>query len=104
MVKLKVGGYLIESDSMQFIVKESRIAGTGDDVKEENRGKEYWTNPKYIVKFCDVIKYITDQVLRTNDDMDEILDRLEQINLSISALEKYPVIYIKTEKEKFENE
>lgn len=91
-MKLQISGYLIESDSMQFIVKEKRIAKDG-----ENKGKEYWTNNKYMVKFCDVLKYITDQVLRINDDMSVILDKLEQINNEIAKLEKYPVIFIKEE-------
>lgn len=103
-MKLQVGEFLIESDSLQFIIKERKVYGTGEDVKTENRGKEYYTNPKYVVKFCDVLKYITDQVLRTNEDMDVILDKLELINKSIKELEKYPVICIKEEKENVENE
>jgi hypothetical protein len=93
-MKLQVGEFLIESDSLQFVVKERRIAQEG-----KNKGEEYYTNPKYIVRFVDVIKYITDQILRTNDDMNEILNKLKQINLSISALERYPIIYIKPERE-----
>ncbi|MDV3426708.1 MAG: hypothetical protein LIR50_05895 [Bacillota bacterium] len=98
-MKLLIGEYLIESDNLQFVVKEKRIAQDG-----KNKGEEYWTNPKYMVKFCDVLKYVTDQVLRTNDDMSVILDKLELINESIKTLQRYPVIYIKTEKENKDNE
>lgn len=93
-MKINIGEYLIESDSLQFVVKERKVKQDG-----EKKGEEYWTNPKYIVKFCDVLRYITEQILRTNDDMDIILDKLEQINQAIGELKNYPVIYIRSEKE-----
>lgn len=96
-MKLKVGEFLIESDNLQFVVKQKSTVKEGHFTKEENIGKEVYKPVAYCVKFCEVLKYITDQVLRTNDDIGTILDKLEQINLSIAALERKPVIYIKEE-------
>lgn len=96
-MNIKIGDYQIESDSLQFIVKERRIAQEG-----KNKGEEYWTNPKYIVDFKDVLRYIPQQVLRANDDISIIMDKLSQIQADIQALERKPVIYIKNEKEEKE--
>lgn len=98
-MKINIGNYMIESDSLQFIVKERKIKQDGD-----NKGEEYWTNPKYIVKFEDVLKYIPQQVLRSNEDVSIIMDKLNEIQAAIQSLEYKPVIYIKNEKEKGESE
>jgi hypothetical protein len=83
---------------MQFVVKERRIAQEG-----KNKGEEYWTSPKYIVNFKDVLKYVPEQVLRSNDDISTIIDKLNQIEADIKAIENKPVIYVKPEKEEKEN-
>lgn len=97
-MKIKIGDYLIESDSMQFVVKERRIAQEG-----KNKGEEYWTSPKYIVKFSDVLRYIPEQVLRTNDDIGEIRRQLDEIHDSIIYLDSLPVIYVRPEKQDKKN-
>lgn len=94
-MNIKIGEYQIESDSMQFVVKERRVAQDG-----KNKGEEYWTNPKYIVAFEDVLKYIPQQVLRANDDINIIMDKLNEIQGDIQTLEYKPVIFIKEEKKK----
>lgn len=91
-MNIKVGNYLIESDSLQFIVKEKKIKQDG-----EKKGEEYFVNKGYCCKFEDVLKFVCDEVLRSNDDISLILDKLTQIQADIQALEYKPVIYIKPE-------
>jgi hypothetical protein len=103
-MKLQIGNYLIESDSLQFIVKEKGKVQESRFTKAENVGKEKEKAIAYLTKFEDALKFIPQEVLRTNDDISIIMDKLSQIQRDIQALDKKPVIIIKTEKENKENE
>ncbi|EKQ56286.1 MULTISPECIES: hypothetical protein [unclassified Clostridium] len=89
-MKINIGDYLIESDSMQFIVKEKKIVQDG-----ENKGKEYWVNAAYCCKFDEALRFIPNEVLRANDDIDIIMDKFKQIQADIKAIANMPAIEIK---------
>lgn len=90
-MNIKIGEYQIESDSLQFIVKERKIKQDG-----EKKGEEYFVNKAYCCKFEDVLKFVCDDVLRSNDDISIIMDKLTQIQADIQALEYKPVVIINT--------
>lgn len=102
-MKLQIGDYLIESDSLQFIVKEKGTVQEGRFTKEENIGKEKETTIAYCTRFEDALKFVPQSILKGNDDISIILDKLSQIQADIKAIEKKPAIYIKPEKEEKEN-
>lgn len=89
-MKINIGDYLIESDSMQFIVKEKKIVQEG-----ENKGKEYWVNAAYCCKFDEALRFIPNEVLKSNDDINIITSKLNQIHEGIKAITYMPTIEIK---------
>lgn len=86
-MKINIGEYLIESDSMQFIVKEKKIVQDG-----VNRGNAYYIAIAYCCKFDEVLRFIPNEVLRTNDDISTIIDKLNQIQADIRAIKEIPQI------------
>jgi hypothetical protein len=102
-MKINIGEYTIESDSLQFIVKEKGIVQESRLTKAENVGKEKEKVVAYCTRFEDALKFIPQQVLKTNDDIVIILEKLNQIQGDIKAITKYPVIEVKAEKEEKEN-
>lgn len=103
-MKLQIGDYLIEADSLQFIVKEKGVIQESRFTKAENVGKEKEKAIAYCTRFEDALKFIPQEVLRTNNDIFIITHKLNQIQADIKALEHKPVIIIKQEKENKENE
>jgi len=96
-MELTIGDYKIESDSQQFIVKSKRIIQESEN--EENIGKAAWTPKAYCVKIGEALRWIPQETLRTNDDINAIIEKLEQISVDIKALEELPVIEIKNNEE-----
>lgn len=103
-MELTIGDFKIESDSQQFVVKSKRIIQNSD--KEEKNGEEAWTPKAYCVKFDEALRWIPQEVLRTNNDIIIIKDKLDRIQADIKALEYLPIIVanVKDEKEGQENE
>lgn len=93
-MQIKIGEYLITSDSMQFIVKEIGIVQEGRFTKAENVGKEKETVKAYCTKFEEALRFIPQEVLRVNDDTNIIMDKLNQIKADIEQITEYPVIKI----------
>lgn len=102
-MKINIGEYTIESDNLQFIVKEKGIVQESKFTKAENVGKEKEKVVAYCTKFEDALKFIPQQVLKTNDDISVVMNMLRQIKADIKAITEYPVIVVKAEKEEKEN-
>ena len=96
---IKIGDYQITSDSFQFVVNKIGTVQEGRLTKTENVGKETLKPVAYCTKFEDVLKYIPQDILRTNEDINIIMDKLNEIQGYIQSLEAYPVIFIKEEDE-----
>ena len=83
-MKINIGDYLIETDERQFkakkTVEESRFT------KEENIGKEYYQPIAYCTTFNSALKFVPQQVLKSNDDITVIKDKLGQIEADIKAI------------------
>ena len=103
-MKINIGDYQITSDNVQFIVNKKNIVKEGVFTKEENIGKEVYKPIAYCGKFEDALKFIPNDMLKTNDDIVIIKDKLDQIQEDIKAITEYPVIVVKAEKEEKEIE
>ena len=82
-MNIKIGDYQIVADERQFVVKVSKKV---TDKESENYGKDYIQNVAYCTSFDSALRFIPQQVLRSNDDITVIKDKLEQIQADIKAL------------------
>jgi len=96
-MNIKIGDYQITSDSMQFIVNKISIVQESRLTKAENVGNETSKVIAYCGKFAEALRFIPQDILKTNEDILIIEEKLDQIRADIKALEAYPVIFIKEE-------
>lgn len=85
-MNIKIGDYLIASDERQFIVKAIKVKEAGAKTKDEHIGDEYYQPLGYFTKFNSALRFIPQQVLRSNDDITVIKEKLEQIQADIKVL------------------
>lgn len=97
-MKIDIGDYLIESDSLQFVVSRKSIVQEGKFTKAENIGKETFKPIAYAVKFEEILRYIPQDTIRNNEDINIIKEKLDLIRANIEAITEYPTIFIKEEK------
>jgi hypothetical protein len=102
-MKISIGEYLITTDERQFIVSKKSIVQESRLTKAENVGNEIIKTVAYCTKFEDTLRFIPQHVLKTNDDIVIIKDKLNQIHEDIKAITEYPIIVAKAEKEEKEN-
>lgn len=85
---LNLGEYKIETDEYQYIlykkgyVKESRFT------KPENVGKEKWTVIGYFTTLEYALKLVPQDIIRTNDDIFIIMEKLKQIEAIIKEIKE----------------
>ena len=84
-MKINIGDYLIETDERQFVVK---INKTVTDKESENYGQQYAQNLACCTTLNSALKFIPQQVLRSNDEISIIMNKLKQIKADIEALPK----------------
>lgn len=85
-MKLNIGDYLIETDERQFIVKAKKTVEESRFTKEENIGKEYYQPIAYCTSLHSALKFVPQQVLKSNADIIVIKEKLEQIEADIKAI------------------
>lgn len=85
-MKINIGDYLIETDERQFTVKAKKVVEESRLTKEENIGKEYWQPVAYCTTFDSALKFVPQQVLRGNNEIVVIKEKLMQIQADIKAL------------------
>ena len=103
-MRVEISNYIIETDSLQFILKKKGIVQEGRLTKAENIGKEKETTLGYYTKFEQALSAIPQEILKSNDDIVIIKDKLDQIKADIKQIKEYPVIVVKEEKETKEDE
>ncbi|CAI3542874.1 hypothetical protein CNEO3_1600008 [Clostridium neonatale] len=84
-MKINIGDYLIETDERQFVVK---INKTVTDKESKNYGQPYVQNLAYCTTLNSALKFIPQQVLRSNNKISIIMDKLKQIEVDIDSLPK----------------
>ncbi len=97
-MNIKVGDYQVTSDNMQFVVSRKSIIKDGTFTNSENIGKETSKVIGYMEKFDQALKFIPNDVIKDNDDINIIMDKLNAIQTDIQAIKEYPIIFIKEEK------
>lgn len=80
-MKLKIGDYYIETDERQFKVRY--YVGIDKD------GADKYKTIAYCTSINSALKFIPQQAIRENDDINVIMDKLKQIELDIKALDEY---------------
>jgi len=78
--------YKIITDDMQFVVQKMNIIQKGKTTKDENVGKENWTNIGYFPKLNQSIQFVSKHILLTNDDLSTIIDKLNNIELQLKGM------------------
>lgn len=98
-MNIKIGDYQITSDSYQFIVNKIGTVQESRLTNPENIGKETSKPIAYCTEFDEVLRYIPNDILRVNDDINIIMEKLTEVQKEINRLEFRPVIEVKIEKE-----
>ena len=96
-MRVEISNYIIETDSLQFVLKEKGIVQEGRLTKAENVGKEKETTLGDYTKFEQALSAIPQEVLKGNDDIVIIKDKLSEIKADINQIKEYPVIVVKEE-------
>ena len=87
-MKINIGDYLIETDERQFIVKAKKRVEESRFTKEENIGKEIYKPIAYCTSFNSALKFVPQDILKCNNEISIIMDKLKQIEADINALPK----------------
>ena len=98
-MNIQIGDYQITSDSMQFVVNKKNIVQAGVFTKVENIGNETFKPVAYCVEFEQALKYIPNDMIKTNEEVNTLMDKLNAIQEDIQEVKEYPVIFIKEENE-----
>lgn len=85
-MEINIGDYQITTDSLQFVIKEKTIVKESRFTKAENVGKEFYKPVAYCTTFDSALKFIPQQVIRSNNDLSIIIGKLEQIEEIIKVI------------------
>lgn len=85
-MKTTIGKFIIETDSRQYVVYERCIVNVGATSKEENIGNEYNNPIGYFNTLKSAYKFIGERTVKTNDDIETILNKLQEIINAIKEL------------------
>lgn len=80
-MKLKIGDYYIETDERQFKVKS--YMGIDKD------GADKYKTIAYCTSLNSALKFIPQQAIRDNKDINIVIDKLKQIEAGIKAVDEY---------------
>ena len=83
-MKLNIGAYRIESDNVCFIL--SKVGKIEKSEKPENIGKEKLTTIGYYSSLNQLISGLANHTVLTTDSLDEIMDKLDELQKSIDRV------------------
>lgn len=78
-MKLKIGDYYIETDERQFKVKSY--------LGVDKEGVDKYKTIAYCTSLNSALKFITQQAIRDNEDINIVIDKLKQIELDIQTID-----------------
>ena len=78
-MKIKLGDYFIETDERQYKVK--KYLG-----KDKDGEKDLYKTLAYCTTLAGALKFMPEQVIRDNEDINIIKDKLTQIEQEIKAM------------------
>ncbi len=80
-MKIQIADYIIETDSRQFKVKDTNI-----EIKVKDSYEVTYKTIGYFTKFKDVIKFIANRVTIDNDDIKEVIKKLNIIEEKVDNI------------------
>ena len=80
-MKIQIVDYIIETDSRQFKVKDTNI-----EVKIKDSDEVTYKTIGYFTKFKDAIKFIANRVAIDNDDIKEVINKLNIIEEKVDNI------------------
>lgn len=80
-MKIKIDDYFIETDERQYKVKKYLC-------KDKDGKKDLYKTLAYCTTLSGALKFIPEQVIRDNEDINIIKDKLTQIEQEIKSIEK----------------
>lgn len=80
-MKIKLGDYFIETDERQFKVKTYQC--------KDKDGNDTYKTIAYCTTLSTALKFISQKVIRDNDDISVVIDKLTQIERDIKAIDEY---------------
>jgi len=102
-MEINIGEYQIITDTLQFIVNKKTTIKESKFTKAENVGKEIYKPIAYATSLQSALKFIPQDVLRGNNEILVIKEKLEQIEEIIKAIpqpiEIEKIVYKKNEGE-----
>ena len=87
-LEVNIGEYKVTADERQFIVNKKSVIKEGRFTKSGNVGKEIYKPMAYATNFESALKFIPQDVLKTNKSITAALKKLRQIQADIKALPK----------------
>jgi len=87
-MKLDLGEFQVSTDSMQYIVSKKKTIKESRLTKKENIGKETLETVGYYSTLKGALKGIGNQIMLDNDNLQDILNKLAELNKSIDAMTK----------------
>ena len=79
-MKIKLGDYFIETDERQFKVKKY--------IGKDKDNKDLYKTYAYCTTLTGALKFIPQQVIRDNEDINIIKDKLVKIEQEIKAIKE----------------
>lgn len=87
-MRLDLGKYVIETDEVQFVVKEKKVVQPGKLTKEENIGKEIEKDIAYCSSFENALKFLSKRVFIDNEDIRDVVNEIKVLESKIEGLER----------------
>ncbi|MBK5239793.1 hypothetical protein [Clostridium sp.] len=85
-IELGNGKFRIESDSLQFVVKQRKITKAGRMTLPENVGKISYEDIGYFTKIDSALKCVGDQIVLDTPNLLDIIKELKNLQKEIAAM------------------
>lgn len=85
-MRLDLGKYIIQTDEVQFVVKEKKVVQPGKLTKEENIGKEIEKDIAYCSSFENALKFLSKRAFIDNEDIRDVVKEMKVLQSKIEGL------------------
>lgn len=87
-MRLDLGKYVIQTDEIQFVVKEKRIVQAGRLTKEENIGKPIEKDLAYCSSLENAYLFLSKRAFIDNDDIKDAISAVNSLRVEIKEIKK----------------
>lgn len=85
-IELGNGKFRIESDSLQFVVKQRKVTQASRMTKAENIGNVSYVDIGYFTKIENALKCVGDQIVKDVPNLLDIIKELKNLQKEIAAM------------------